>query len=120
MDKEFKDRLVKALRSGEYKQARGMLRKDDDCFCCLGVICHLTDPTNWEQPSEGHKAYCYLFNGRQFVGALPYSLAILHNMTTFGELPFIDRDTRTPVTLASLNDDGMPFSQIADLIEYFF
>ena len=31
---------VKALRSGEYKQTTGQLRKDDG-HCCLGVACDL-------------------------------------------------------------------------------
>lgn len=32
---------VKALRSGEYKQGKGVLRNKEDEFCCLGVACDL-------------------------------------------------------------------------------
>ena len=37
MPKEFAEKWVKALRSGEYKQVQRHLSKDD-CFCCLGVL----------------------------------------------------------------------------------
>jgi hypothetical protein len=36
--KEIAARWVAALRSGEYKQTRGKLRRTDS-FCCLGVLC---------------------------------------------------------------------------------
>lgn len=36
-----------------------------------------------------------------------------------GWLPFIDRGWQI-LDLTDLNDGGMPFSQIADVIEYFF
>ncbi len=39
---EFRDKWVKALRSGEYKQETGMLgSQEEGGFCCLGVACHL-------------------------------------------------------------------------------
>lgn len=38
MDAELKAKWVKALRSGEFKQARGFLQKDGG-YCCLGVLC---------------------------------------------------------------------------------
>jgi len=37
---------VKALRSGEYKQTDGFL-KDDDRFCCLGVLADIVDSCEW-------------------------------------------------------------------------
>lgn len=37
-DKEFKQKWINALRSGEYPQSHGTLR-DKDGFCCLGVGC---------------------------------------------------------------------------------
>ena len=33
-------KLIKALRSGEYKQCRAVLR-DSRRFCCLGVACDI-------------------------------------------------------------------------------
>jgi hypothetical protein len=38
MDPELKAKWVAALRSGEYQQTTGQLRKRDG-YCCLGVLC---------------------------------------------------------------------------------
>ena len=57
---EIKEAVVKALRSGDYKQGRGQLRagqSDGDggtcmLFCCLGVIYDITHPNEWLEDSE--------------------------------------------------------------------
>lgn len=42
MKPAIKERLVQALRSGEYKQGRYNLRLPrSNSFCCLGVLCDL-------------------------------------------------------------------------------
>lgn len=46
----FKARWVKALRSGEFKQARQRLRSTETGFCCMGVALHLIDPNGWRPP----------------------------------------------------------------------
>jgi hypothetical protein len=39
---ELKDKWVKALRSGKYKQGRGILyNPEEKSFCCLGVLEHI-------------------------------------------------------------------------------
>ena len=38
VNKERVQKLVDALRSGEYEQGRGGLRRDES-YCCLGVAC---------------------------------------------------------------------------------
>lgn len=38
MDKAIKTKWVKALRSGKYKQARGILKNSRGEMCCLGVL----------------------------------------------------------------------------------
>lgn len=40
MKKTIADKWVKALRSGDYKQGRGLLCENDK-FCCLGVLCDI-------------------------------------------------------------------------------
>lgn len=52
MNKELKPKWLKALRSGEYKQSRETL-KDDNGFCCLGVLCDLTYPDDWVKNKIG-------------------------------------------------------------------
>jgi len=39
MKKIWKQRWLKALRNGKYKQGRYTLRTQEDRFCCLGVLC---------------------------------------------------------------------------------
>ncbi len=40
MNEQVKQDWIKALRSGEYKQTKTNLRKDD-CYCAYGVLCDL-------------------------------------------------------------------------------
>lgn len=40
MNKGIKDRWITALRSEKYSQTKGNLR-DDEGYCCLGVLCDL-------------------------------------------------------------------------------
>lgn len=40
MDKKIKDKWIKALRSGRYKQIQGRLH-DNGAYCCLGVLCRV-------------------------------------------------------------------------------
>ena len=47
INQEFKKKWIAALLSGEYEQGVGLLRNEDNKFCCLGVACNLIDPTKW-------------------------------------------------------------------------
>jgi len=40
MNKELKKKWVSELRSGKYKQGKGLLRSGDK-HCCLGVFCEI-------------------------------------------------------------------------------
>lgn len=46
MNREWRDKWVAALRSGNYPQSCGYLRKKEG-YCCLGVLCEVVDPTRW-------------------------------------------------------------------------
>lgn len=39
LPKEFKEKWVAALRSGEYKQGEAYLKNNAGQYCCLGVAC---------------------------------------------------------------------------------
>lgn len=52
MDAELKQKWVEALRSGKYKQGRFCLRDNENCHCCLGVLCDLIDPNGWDRHLE--------------------------------------------------------------------
>lgn len=59
MKKEIAEKWTKALRSGKYKQGTGELRAyitDEVQFCCLGVLCEISQQGQWRLESPG----CYL------------------------------------------------------------
>lgn len=107
MKKVIADKWVKALRSKQYKQGHGALR-DGDQFCCLGVLCNLhaeakpkfavneTDPASY----GGEEA---------FPPTIVQNWAGLKNEC--GEFQVGDD------SLADLNDHGVTFQEIADIIE---
>ena len=52
MNKLIKKLWLEALRSGEYKQGQDKLKRNDNSFCCLGVLCDLhrkeTQGKDWD------------------------------------------------------------------------
>ena len=110
MNPEIKAQWVAALRSGEYQQGTGSLRRvntDSDQYCCLGVLCQLAVDSGAEVHFQrGNNYATYDDNG----GALPASV-----MEWAG---VYDPDPRAAgLKLSIRNDGGASFSEIADLIE---
>lgn len=60
---EIKQKWIKALRSGEYQQTKGRLKRDDG-FCCLGVLCDVYDPSGWvnDQPKRDYNRGDYYYD----------------------------------------------------------
>ncbi len=57
MKRSIARKWAKALESGEYKQAKGQLRKGD-AMCCLGVLCNLHAKENPEfAAAQKYKKY---------------------------------------------------------------
>ena len=105
MKKEIKDRWVQALRSGEYKQGKGVLRQGEN-FCCLGVLCDITKEElgiEWT-----HARYGNYIDGERVV--LPPRVRDYAGLTKRN--PEIEG-----MTLSDTNDSGADFDVIADLIE---
>lgn len=129
MNKKIKAKWLEALRSGDYKQGKGQLRNEKNNFCCLGVLCNLHAEA---KPKFAAK--------QEFPGeyggddALPPDVVVgwagLSENNPCFEMPFNVRgtgkdfkgDRRTfkkgdLVDIAHLNDSGLGFKQIADVIE---
>jgi hypothetical protein len=119
MNLEIKTKWLAALRSGEYSQTRANLR-DSEGFCCLGVLCDIYSKENevsWGPPKKPY--YSHLTMGGMM--SLPPE-AVVEWSGLDRRSPIIDEAinrTGFMSELTVLNDDGMPFSQIADLIEAF-
>ena len=106
-------RWVEALRSGEYDQANGALRNGDG-FCCLGVACDLARVelgTEWEESDDGAARLA----GSSSFGYLPVGVQRWLGLAS-NDGSFWPGGGGTE-TLASLNDDGKTFSEIAAVIE---
>ena len=56
LSKKWKDKWVKALRSGKYKKGKGALRARDNTFCCLGVLCDIKG-RKWRQQDKNDNYY---------------------------------------------------------------
>lgn len=130
MDPDIKQRWVAALRSGNYSQTIGFLRNEDG-YCCLGVLCDIKNPEEWSANCEGN----YAFFGA--TGQLP------EDVYRWAELPGCNPDVIIPCgeckngknsngytcqvcygsgdggsTLSGLNDySRWTFDRIADVIE---
>lgn len=101
--------LVSALRSGEYKQGKFYLEKDNK-FCCLGVACKVAQ-------KNGIKINCNEYG--QLIGRTLRTqpeVVKYFNIDPAGN-NFIDPNDNLP--LFTLNDMmcNKSFSQIADILE---
>lgn len=135
---EVLDELIKRLRSGQYKQGQSALRSrvhiagEPDRFCCLGVLCEMAEEARVVDrlPADPDDGTYWYSNGNSEDGNniyLPDSVVDWAGIVSdiekeqahneyyyeqkgqFGEGKF--------ESLAVMNDDGMPFSNIADWLE---
>lgn len=114
--------VVEALRSGDYKQTSGRLRRGDE-FCCLGVMCEkyheITGEGGWTPGGP---------NGLDVFAAGDLDASV--NYASGSDLPDAVRDwvglkgwagtydTFTDgASLMERNDTGCTFAEIADIIE---
>ncbi len=97
MKKKVKDLWVAALRSGKYKQGTHRLRGHNNRYCCLGVLCEISD-----LPYTGSAS------------GLPYSIEDWAGMgSSLGR--FGNRDL--PALFAMNDILGRNFNEIADVID---
>lgn len=102
MKTEYKQKWIDALRSGKYKQGRGILKTVDGEFCCLGVLCDVYNNEGWVTTSS-----FYEYNGFRFRSSLSYDISKLFDLTNSIE-----------DVLIYMNDtEEKTFEQIADWIE---
>jgi hypothetical protein len=110
MNQDIKQRWVDALRSGEYEQGRGCLHDSNgSSFCCLGV---LTDLYIKEHDKEWHRepGCCTQLTFERHCVTLSPSVVTWAGLSNRN--PCVGGDG-----IAGHNDDGMPFDELAQLIE---
>lgn len=146
MKAEYKQRWVEALRSGDYEQATGKLTIVDDngnkSHCCLGLLCELVKDDMGLSVREVQRVvggYSLGYGTTDEYGDDSFATAVLSSPIEqavglshrYGGVPEynFNLDPSKPVDgwtegadvqlhLASLNDEGFTFSQIADIIEW--
>jgi hypothetical protein len=127
MNLEVKELWLSALRSGEYVQGKNLLHKSfpdtdkPDEFCCLGVLCDLavkngvideSDIQTLEVQEDGYSYHGYEHSTAFLPGSVQHWSGVHSDNGVFHDSQFdIER------SLVFLNDDGIPFSDIADVIE---
>ena len=119
MNKSIAKKWITALRSGDYKKAKGQLRQEEG-FCCLGVLCNLhalenplyartqTDPYNYGGNRGTLPSIVMRWAGlkSQYGGTLPEEVVV---------------DFRKSTSLVELNDDtNASFKKIACVIEKYW
>jgi len=109
MNKELKEKWLKALRSGEYKQGNMRLRRNDeqgDLYCCLGVYadCLVKEGIGSWKIIEGSWAYVH-----------PDHKESTKDITEL-RVEIMDRENQNKAMI--MNDAGnRSFTEIADYFE---
>lgn len=120
---------LRALRSGDYIQGEGSLRKlkpgnepdnQVECFCCLGVLADIVDTKAWSKTSRDTNDFWYVWYGR--TGILPHEPEgkMSEKLVKVMQQPVKDADTFPETVMNMLyraNDSGATFEQIALWIE---
>jgi hypothetical protein len=119
MKSEIKDQWIKALLSGEYKQTINVLRRihpnGSESYCCLGVLCDLHAKTNnceWRDDIYLSRDGLPPVDVVVWAGIYDEKAALEYDCDESGVEIYADKDS-----LATLNDRGATFEEIADIIE---
>lgn len=126
LETDAKAQWLKALRSGNYKQAKHVLcrfRENQHSYCCLGVFANFkdipfVDDEDVSLDREEEDSRVMGFNGFEAETLLPddwfsqYVVDVQHEPDTVEK-----RAHELQSRLAQKNDQGMSFQDIADYIE---
>jgi hypothetical protein len=141
MNPEIKERWIAALTSGDYSQTKRKLG-DENGYCCLGVLCEIAvedgvvmkDVANHldnaqtaiyfstDNPADRESAVLPA-SVRVWAG-LPHSNPSAYMKSE--DIPVIVRsemvyvDETVEMTLAPMNDGGVTFAEMAELIKKYF
>ena|SRR5690606_8879849 len=116
MNKEIKQKWVTALRSGEYEQCEGSLWDMESGFCCLGVLSDIRRKELKKGREVFFESIYKLTNGVALLSIPIATWADFPNKNLSREDNSVDVRIGNK-KLSVLNDDGMNFNQIADIIE---
>lgn len=111
MDADTKQKWLAALRSGNYRRAKGQLKTVSGKYCCLGVLCEVM---NWEYDGEeGEPERHYMLAAGLTESAM--SACVRLNDGTLNEAS--DTARRVGKVKNYREGKGSSFKTIADFIE---
>lgn len=129
VNKERIQKWIKALRSGDFLQFEGGLkgtrRSGETGYCCLGVAADISEAGEW-LPHNYYGAKDASLDGID--GGDPQSAVLPRCVREFYQLPevfgfdvnietFHEYISTTISSIAGLNDNGVSFKDISDVIE---
>ena len=113
MTPELKAKWIDALTSGAYKQGRFRLKRTKEAFCCLGVLCDISETGQWITAKNGehffypHAGSTMLCHGAErCISGLSWQLRECLGLPADAHL-----------NLVQMNDNKVPFNEIAAWIE---
>lgn len=113
MNPVIKEQWTTALRSGKFEQGRGALNSGGK-FCCLGVLCELAVAEGVVERVEFGESFRYGADNEAF----SYTY-LPHEVVVWSGVEYTGRMKGCPDSLATINDRGASFEEIADTIEQY-
>ena len=113
MNPQVKEKWVNALRSGDYKQTTGNLYEPGVGYCCLGVLTDLylkEKGLEWDTTKSSTGWVCFEDEFEFLPESVMQWAGLKDNRGTY------DNVIESPA-LTDLNDNGISFNEIADVIE---
>ena len=120
---------IETLRTTDLPQGQKMLRTSEGEFCCLGIACTIApDGNRWLDgellpvPVAEWLGLRHLWHSEDYTWEMlrddysQFDLVVDYPLDVY---PVGDRARNMAHTVASYNDAGFTFPQIADMIEYF-
>ncbi len=131
MNPELKAKWVASLRSGDYPQSIARLKQSDG-WCCLGVLCDVSGLGTWrlESVTDDKEVYAFVPNNPTLVpdiAIIPTGLFPKDENVNWRNPRFSDDNPKLALisdpkyygykVLTLINDWGLDFATMADLIE---
>lgn len=115
MNQRVKEKWCAALESDRFKQAQGCLQ-NHEAYCCLGVLCELHREEHPETRWEIINGY-YRYLGQTDI--LPETVRVWAGLNERNPIVKDENRPDCPLTssLSNLNDSGVDFKQIAQVIK---
>ena len=115
----MRDEWIAALTSGEYKQMTGFLcfASGDECrYCCLGVLSKIQGRLSYDKDLIG--CGCDKIDGyTDILSPCNPLYEYFNNVGFFPKNVSVTYKKSENVSLASLNDEGATFAEIAEVIK---